>query len=70
MIIAILCAVYGAVLLSDYRSLAKHCARGVRALYLAMIFISFAVLVLHELGVPIPSPTDPIEKAIQALFGK
>ena len=69
MMIAILLAIYAGVLIFDFRPLAKLCAPGVRALYLILLSVSFAVLVLHELGVPVPSPAKPIEQGIQALFG-
>lgn len=69
MMLAILLTVYAAVLLVDFRSLAKQCAPGVRALYLTLLSISFAVLTLDELGVSVPSPAKPIQQAIQALFG-
>ena len=69
MMIAILLALYVGVLLIDFRPAAKQTAPGLKALYLILLSVSFAVLVLHELGVPVSSPTKPIEQAIQALFG-
>lgn len=69
MILAILCAVYVSVLLLDFRSLAKQLAPGVRVFYLVLLSVSFVILILYELDVPVPSPSKPIEQAIQALLG-
>lgn len=72
MMIAILIVLYLCVLFMDFRSLQKTGALGVKVVYLSMLTISFAALMLSELGVPLPSPAKPIEqavKAVQSLFG-
>ena len=69
MMLAILLAAYSGIVLFDFRRRLRGAKACVRALYLALLFLSFSVLTLHELGVEIPSPAKPIEGAVRALFG-
>jgi len=69
MMVAIILAVYGGILLTDFRKLAEDCPAGVKVLYLALTAVSFLALMLHELGVTIPSPSTLIEQVVGALFG-
>jgi len=69
MMIAIILALYACVLLTDFRPLAKACAPGIKALYLSLMAISFAVLTIHELGGKVPSPSKLIEQLVRTLFG-
>jgi hypothetical protein len=68
-IVAILAAVYACVLLFDFRPSHRAGAPGEKALYLSLLAISFVVIVLHDQGVEIPSPTTPIENAVRLIFG-
>ncbi|MEA4896818.1 MAG: hypothetical protein VB067_05325 [Christensenellaceae bacterium] len=72
MTIAILIVLYLCVLLIDFGSIRKTCAPGMKVLYLSLLVISFAALMLSELGVTLPSPAKPIVqavKAVRSLFG-
>ncbi|NLD58971.1 MAG: hypothetical protein GX647_04875 [Clostridiales bacterium] len=69
MMIAILLTVYLGTLLIDFRAHLKDSKALVKALYLALLFVSFSVLTLYEFGVEIPSPAGPIQDAVRALFG-
>lgn len=37
--------------------------------YLAILLVGMSVLILHVLGVKVPSPADPIKKIVEAVFG-
>ena len=69
MILAIVIALYAAVIALDFLPAAGTDPRGVRALYLVLTALSFVLLSLHIVGVQVPSPTDPIREVITALFG-
>lgn len=72
MMVAILIVLYLCVLFMDFGSIQKTGTPGVKVVYLSMLAISFAALMLNELGVTLPSPAKPIEQAVktvQSLFG-
>lgn len=68
MMLAIIAALYAAVLIADFLPLSRYSAPGVRALYLVMAAASFALLALNALGVRVPSPAPPIEQVVRAIF--
>jgi hypothetical protein len=65
---AIVIALYAAVLVFDFRPCLKDRPRGEKALYLALLTVSFAVLMADALGLDVPSPVKPIQETLQALF--
>jgi hypothetical protein len=69
MVLFIIAMVYGGVLLLDYKQEAAKGTIAEKTVYLALLFISFAVLTLNELGVTLPTPTAPIKAAVHAIFG-
>lgn len=69
MILVIVIALYTAVIILDFLPAIGADVRGVRALYLTLTAVSFALLVLHAVGVKVPSPTDSIRAAVTAIFG-
>ncbi|HWS30433.1 MAG TPA: hypothetical protein VN512_10035 [Clostridia bacterium] len=66
-IFAILFAV--AVLLIDFFPKRKEESVKANVLFLALLSVGLCVLVLYELGVKIPSPAEPINKLVEAVFG-
>ncbi|MCE5235488.1 MAG: hypothetical protein ABFC62_05530 [Clostridiaceae bacterium] len=40
-----------------------------KVLFLALLAVGMCVLILHTLGVKVPSPADPIKKLVEAVFG-
>jgi len=69
-IAAIVAGIFAAAVLADYLPRRGAWPRGVRALYLTMLAAGFAVLMLHALGVEVPSPAPPIEAAVRAITGQ
>lgn len=69
MILSIVITLYAAVIVFDYLPGRSADPRGLKALYLALTAVSFAVMVLAGLGVQVPSPADPITAAVRAIFG-
>ncbi len=69
MIKAIVAGLYAAVFFMDFLPHRGESARGVQALYLVMLAVSFAVLMLDAWGVRVPSPAPPIQNAVRAIFG-
>jgi len=65
MILSIVITLYAAVIVFDYLPSRSADPRGLKALYLALTAVSFAVMVLAGLG----SPADPITAAVKAIFG-
>ena len=65
---AMVVALYLAVLAFDFRTHLMKRPKGEKALYLALLLISFSVLMPYALGVTVPSPAKPIQQAVQALF--
>ncbi len=57
------------VYLFDYRPILKSGDIKEKILHGAILAISFSVLMLNSFGVSIPSPSEPIQKAIHAMFG-
>ena len=39
-----------------------------KIIYFALMLVSLSVLILYTMNVPVPSPTMPITKLIEALF--
>lgn len=58
-----------AVLLIDFFPKRKEDGKKTNILYLVILSIGLCVLVLHNLGVKIPSPAEPIKKLVEAVFG-
>jgi hypothetical protein len=58
-----------AVLLIDFFPKRKEDGTTANVLYLVLLSIGLCVLVLHDLGVKIPSPAEPIKKLVEAVFG-
>jgi len=67
---AIISIIFAAlVLLIDFFPKRKEEGTKANVLYLVLLSIGLCVLVLHELGVNIPSPAEPIKKLVEAVFG-
>jgi len=57
------------VYLFDYKPVLMDGNTKEKILHGSIMAISFCILMLHSLGVQIPSPTDSIEKMIHSIFG-
>lgn len=57
------------VYLFDYKPILKNGGIKEKILHGAILAISFSILILNSFGVSIPSPSEPIQKAIHAMFG-
>ena len=68
MLAAIVIALFGLVLVADARKNLKKAGIINKIVYLSLLGVSFCVLMLYSFDVPVPSPTNPIEAAIDALF--
>lgn len=66
---AILIAFCACTLAFDFRKNLRARPIGEKVVYLALMLIGFAVLMLNEFGVPIPSPAFPIQNFIKSMTG-
>lgn len=57
------------VYLFDYKPVLKNGNTKEKILHGSIMAISFCILMLHSMGVSIPSPSDSIEKMIHAVLG-
>lgn len=57
------------VLLTDFIPYRKEGSKRENVLYLTLLGIGMCVLLLHVLGVKVPSPAEPIQKLVEAVFG-
>ena len=68
MITIIVVVLFLAIIAADFLPMWKSTGIKEKILYGALMLISFGVLILYTFDVPIPSPTTPIVKLIDALF--
>lgn len=68
MITGIVVVFFLAILALDLRPLWKNMNIKIRIVYCSLLLVSFCVLVLYTINIPIPSPAIPIIKLIDALF--
>jgi hypothetical protein len=69
MTIAIVAGVFALAFAFDFWPMHSSLRPGEAAVYLTILSVGFAVLMLIQLGVALPSPTIPIVRIIQALTG-
>ena len=67
-IVVILLFVVCAIAL-DFLPYRKNESKTGNIVYLSILLLGMSVLVLHVIGVKVPSPTDPIKKIVEAVFG-
>lgn len=46
----------------------KHAEKKVKIIHFSIMLISFCVLMLYSLDVPVPSPSDLIKGLVEAIF--
>ncbi|MEL7624297.1 hypothetical protein SDC9_142451 [bioreactor metagenome] len=68
MLTAIILFLFLTVIIYDYKTALKQAEKGIKRIYTVIMLISFLILILHNLKIPIPSPNILIIKAIDALF--
>lgn len=68
MITIIVVVTFLVIIAADLLPKWKNTGTKVKALYIALMVISFGVLVLYTFDVKIPSPTKPITELIDSLF--
>ena len=68
MITIIVVVVFLIIIAADLLPKWKNTGTKDKALYIALMVISFGVLVLYTFDVKIPSPTKPITEMIDSLF--
>lgn len=66
--IVLVLLLYASVLFYDLSTAPATVSKRTKAVYFGLMAISFVLLALHCLDVPIPSPTDAITQALDALF--
>lgn len=59
---------YVFVLLIDYLPKKKERAVKERVIYIVLLSLSFCVLVLYTLDIPVPGPSKPIKSAVEKLL--
>jgi H+/Cl- antiporter ClcA len=64
----IVVVVFLVILAADLLPKWKNTGKKEKFFYIALMIISFGVLVLYTFDVKIPSPTKPITKLIDSLF--
>ena len=68
MMLAILIALYAGVVAFDFVPHLKESPKGEKALYLILLAVSFSLLSVSVLGVKVPSPAEPLQQAVKAVF--
>ena len=59
---------YASVILYDLLTEPSAVSRRTKILYFSLMLISFVILVLYTLDVPVPSPSEAIMEALDALL--
>ena len=68
MLTAMVIALFGSILAVDGRKNLKGVGLKHKLVYLSLLGVSFCVLILYSVDIPVPSPTNAIEAIIDALF--
>lgn len=68
MMLFLVAVVYAAALVCDFCPRLQKGAKGEKILYVALMLVGLVPLVLFTLGVPVPSPAQPIQQAVKAVF--
>jgi hypothetical protein len=69
MLTVIVLLLFAAVIVFDFVPQAKQgAAKKDKAVYLAIIAVSFIVLLLYSFNITVPSPTGPIQSIVKSLF--
>lgn len=69
MVIAIIIVVYCLTVIFDLIPIVKNGRKREYMVYIALLAISFTVLILYGLDIKVPGPTDLIVNSIKGLFG-
>jgi hypothetical protein len=67
MLTAIVIVLFACVVLVDFRPMSGASAKE-KIIYLALMALSFGVLLLYSLDIPVPSPAEGIRNVIDAIF--
>lgn len=59
---------YASVIVYDLNTEPSGLSKKTKILYFSFLLVSFVVLALYALGVPIPSPSQAITQALDALL--
>ena len=70
MVTAIVVILYACVVVFDLVPLFKKGQKKEGWIYTVCFAVTFCVLILHTLGISVPSPAPLIEKTIRALLGQ
>jgi len=68
MLTAIVLALFLLAPLIDGLTILKRTAKKVKIVYFSLMLVSFCVLMLYSLSIPVPSPAGAITDAIEAIF--
>ena len=69
LIITIVIIIYSGAVLLDFIPIVKSESKKEYLLYLALLAISFTMLILYGFNVKVPGPTNLIMNSIRKLFG-
>ena len=59
---------YGSVILYDMLTKPSAVSMRTKILYFSLMLISFVILILYTLDIPVPSPSEAIMEALDALM--
>ncbi len=65
---AIVVLLFAYILVKDFISHWKNTGVKDKAVYMALMLLSFSVLILFTFDIPVPSPSGPIRDLIDTIF--
>ncbi|NLV58431.1 MAG: hypothetical protein GXY67_06635 [Clostridiales bacterium] len=68
MLTAIVLLLFVPATLMEWLTVLKHSEKKVKVIHIAIMLISFVLLILYSLSVTVPSPSEGITQVIEAIF--